>query len=177
MFSRRTPAISAKPTLASHSPVECGAFFAPSRSVRPHFLRVRHLFWGNPPAPPRRKCAHFSARKVELRTSRPRFLRARRLFCGNPPAPSPNMRLLSRAIVVLGACSPIFCPPATHFRISRPIFCILPPNSRSFNNLLAQKHRTSHLFRRLGRSNTATFPSHCCTKPLLQPPFSVKITP
>ena len=80
------PAISAKPTLASHSPVECGAFFSPSRSVRLRFLRVRRLFCGNPPAP-RRMCAHFSARKIELRTSRPRFLRACRLFCGNLPAP------------------------------------------------------------------------------------------
>ena len=31
--------------------MECGAFFAPSRSVRPRFLRARRLFCGNPPAP------------------------------------------------------------------------------------------------------------------------------
>ena len=170
------PAISAKPTLASHSPVECGAFFSPSRSVRLRFLRVRRLFCGNPPAP-RRMCAHFSARKIELRTSRPRFLRACRLFCGNLPAPLFECASAFSGNRRIGRLQPHFCPPATHFRISRPIFCILPPNSRSFNNLLAQKHRTSHLFRRLGRSNTSMFPSYCCTKPLLQPPFSVKITP
>ena len=31
--------------------MECGAFFAPSRCVRPRFLRARRLFCGNPPAP------------------------------------------------------------------------------------------------------------------------------